>query len=345
MRIFNTTNIQLAIFFLFFLPEVSRSQDISWKLGIYSFFDNVEFAQSTYKKPQTMSGVMVLPEVGLKWDSVHKVHVGVDVLREFGSNNEIDNYFLTAYYSYNRKPFRFLMGAFPRNYALERYPRLFFQDSVAYYRPNINGILWEISENRFNANTWLDWTGKQSPEQNETFLAGFSGKYAMKILYIQYFTYYFHFASKMDPVVPESLHDNGLMLISAGINLNNKTFFDKLDINAGWAIGLERSRSENTGFIKQHGFLSELIIEKWETGIFNSFYAGNGQMHFYSKHGNKLYWGDPIYRAKVYDRLDMYISLFNNRNIHSKIVYSLHFAENRMYHEQALKVSVDLEKK
>ncbi len=332
----------LLITFLIFLHVTSYSQELTWRLGLFTFFDNVEFAGSEYKKPQTMSGIMALPEAGVKWDSAHRVSVGVDFLREFGSNNEIDNYFLTAYYAYNKNPFRFYMGAFPRNYALENYPRIFFQDSVAYYRPNINGILWETLLNRFTANAWLDWTGRQSPEQNETFLLGFTGKYKMEILYFQYFTYIYHFASKMNPVVSESLHDNGLMLFSAGIEMSELTIIDRLNINAGWVLGLERSRGENTGWIKQHGFLSELNLEKWGAGVYNSFYTGAGQMHFYNKHANKLYWGDPIYRAKVYDRLDMYISLFNNRNIRSKVVYSLHFAEGRMYHEQALRVSVGL---
>ena len=288
-----------------------------------------------------MSGVMILPEAGLRWDSVHRVSIGLDVLREFGSSSEIDNVFLTAYYAYNNKPFQFFMGAFPRKYALERYPRIFFQDSVSYYRPNINGILWEVNTENLYANTWLDWTGRQSRSVNETFLLGFSGRYISDPLYFQYFTYLYHFASKMDPVVSESLHDKGLMLISAGLELSDRTIFNKLEINAGWVAGLERSRSE-TGWIRQSGFLSEFNIEIWKAGLFNSFYKGSGHMHFYNKHGNKLYWGDPIYRARTYNRLDMYLNIFNSRYLSSRISYSLHFAEGRMYHEQLLRVSVNL---
>ena len=317
------------------------SQEITWRFGLLSFFDNLEFRQSALKESQTMAGVMILPEAGLRWDSVHRVNIGLGVLREFGSSNEIDNFFLTAYYAYDHKPVRFYMGAFPRNYALERYPRLFFQDSVSYYRPNINGILCEFNNVNLQANAWLDWTGRQSREVNETFLLGFSGRYMTDPLYFQFFTYLFHFAGKMDPAVQESLHDNGLMLISAGLELSERTGLNKLEINAGWVAGLERSRSE-TGWIRQNGFLSEFYIEFWKAGLFNSFYKGSGQMHFYSKHGNKLYWGDPLYRAKTYNRLDLYLNIFNSKNIGSRVTYSLHFAGGRMYHEQSLKLSVKL---
>jgi len=342
LKIRNQILVFLSVIFLFILPGTARSQDFTWKCGLFSFFDNVEFAKSEYKKPQTMSGIMIFPEAGLQWDSVHSISAGINILREFGSKDVIDDMFFTAYYSYQKAPFRFVMGAFPREYALKRYPRVFFQDSVGYYRPNINGILWEASLKRFNANIWLDWTGRQSPEQNETFLLGISGHYAFNTLYFQFFSYMFHFAAKMNPVISESLHDNGLMLFSAGIDLKGKTGFDELDINAGIVTGMERSRGENTGWINQTGFLSECNIEKWNAGIFNSLYIGDGQMHFYNKHGNKLYWGDPIYRAKVYNRLDMYISLFKNRNIRSRITYSLHFAEGRIYHEQLLGLNVNL---
>ena len=333
----------LKVILLFFIVSTEGiSQETFWNAGVYSFFDNTEFGHSAVQIPQTMAGVRFAPELGLKWDSVNSITLGGNMLHEFGSNIAIGDFSPTAYYMFDKKPFRFLMGAFPRNYAVERYPRIFFQDSLTYYRPNINGILWEYSVRNIFLNLWLDWTSRQSVNDREAFFVGFSGKYKYGIFYIQEFAYMFHFAGKMDPVVDEALHDNWLVHASAGLDLSDKTIFSRLEINGGWVCGLDRARLDHTGFIFQNGFISEARIEYKRIGLFNTFYSGEGQMHYYDDHDNELYWGDPIYRAKTYNRSDFYIDFIKNNIVSTRLIYSLHFAENSMYHEQALKISVNL---
>ena len=57
-----------------------------------------------------------------------------------------------------------------------------------------------------------------------------------------------------DSVIEEALHDNGIFLVSAGIDLPRKIIFDKFNVNAGWVAGLERARSENSGWLKHNGW-------------------------------------------------------------------------------------------
>jgi hypothetical protein len=318
------------------------SQEKKWQVGLYPFFDNTEFGYSPVQKPQTMSGVLFSPQVGLSWDSIHSVKVGIDLLHEFGSLRTVDYVYPVAYYEFDKKPFRFYMGAFPRNITLEKYPRIFFQDSISYYRPNLNGIFWEVRNNINYLNVWLDWTGRQSMTQHEAFFMGFSGRYNLGILYGQHFGYLFHFAGTTDPNSNEALHENGVFLTSAGLDLAGKTFFTKLETNVGWVIGLERARALQTGWMAHKGLLMETRIEYKGMGIFNSFYSGQSQMSFYSSHGSNLYWGDPIYRAKSYNRSDIYYNFIKNKNVNVKLIYSLHFLESTVYHEQALKVTLNI---
>jgi len=333
----------LKVILLFLLASSDGfAQNTFWNAGLYSFFDNTEFGHSSYQIPQTMAGVRFAPELGLRWDSVNSITTGFNMLHEFGSAKAIDDFSLTAYYQFDKKPFRFLMGAFPRSYAVEKYPRIFFQDSLAYFRPNINGILWEYSSGKLFLNLWLDWTSRQSLEDHEAFFMGFSGRYQSGVLYLQEFAYMFHFAGRMNPVVDEALHDNGLLHTSAGLDFSDRSVFTRLEINAGWITGLDRARSDNTGWIVRQGFLSEARIEYKRIGLFNTFYSGNGQMHYYDDHDNELYWGDPIYRAKTYNRSDFYIDFIKNNQISTRLIYSLHLTENTIYHEQALKVSVNI---
>ena len=292
--------------------------------------------------PQTMSGVHFLPEAGLSWDSVHSINVGFDALHEFGSKKNIGFFYPTAYYEYNQKPFRFYMGSFPRKYALDNYPRIFFQDSISYYRPNINGFYSEIRGKGNYLNFWLDWTSRQSPTDRETFFIGISGKYQPNIFYLQNFSYIYHYAGTMNLLLNHAIFDNALLLTSLGLDLSGRTIFQKLEINGGWAAGFNRDRTSPVGWIAENGFLMETKIEYRFIGIFNSFYAGDGQMYYYPVHGNDLYWGDPIYRARSYDRLDTYLIFINNKVVSIRLIYSLHFLENTFYHEQALKVSFNL---
>lgn len=291
--------------------------------------------------PQTMAGVRFAPEIGLAWDSIHRIHVGINALHEFGSNMGIDAVSPIAYYQYDRAPFRFYMGAFPRETAVGNYSRFFFQDSISYYRPNINGILWQIYNKKANFDVWLDWTGRQSPTAHETFYIGMAGRYKMGLLYLQHMGYMFHYAGVMNPAVPEALHDNGMYLTSIGIDLAKKTGFEKLDINFGWAVGVEDARGE-VEWQKHNGFMMDTKIEYRGIGILNSFYKGAGQMSFYADHGANLYWADPIYRASTYNRTDLYLRMFQSEKLKIKFEYSLHFVENKVYHEQSLKVTANI---
>ncbi len=332
-----------CIFFsLLVISSDAFSQEKNWQLDVFNFFDNTEFGRSAVKIPQTMAGIIAAPEAGFVWDSIHKVNIGVNLLHEFGSSKAIDRFYPTAYYELSNGPVRFIMGAFPRSRAIENYPRIFFQDSISYYRPNINGIFWEYRKNKNYLDLWLDWTGRQSKTVNEAFFMGFSGRYNIGVFYLQHLGYMFHFAGKMDPVIEEPLHDNGLFLTSAGVDFSGRTCFRRLEANAGWVLGLERSRAEKTGWIALNGILLETRLEyKW-FGLFNTFYKGDGLMYFYRDRGNKLYWGDPVYRAKTYNRSDFYVSFLQNRTVNINLTYSLHFLESRIYHEQMLKVIVNL---
>jgi hypothetical protein len=335
------TSIWLVI--LFFAAGMQAfPQEANWRLDLYNFFDNVEFGRSAYKIPQTMAGIAVSPEAGVVWDTVNKVNIGVSLIHEYGSPEAIAGFFPTAYYESDRGPLRFVMGAFPRSRTLGSYPRLFFQDSVSYYRPNINGLFTEYRKGDNYLNVWIDWTGRQSLTVNEQFFIGFSGKYKTGIFYVQHYGAMFHYAAKSDPVVEEPLHDNLLFLTSAGIDLAGKTLFDKLETNVGWAVRRERSRADNSGWITSGGFMMETRIEyKW-FGFFNTFFKGDNMMYYYPELGNKLYWGDPLYRSGNSDRADFYISFLRHSTVNLNFTYSLAFLEKRIYHEQMLKVIVNL---
>lgn len=318
------------------------SQDLFWKAGFNTFFDNTEFSQSKYKIPQTMAGLNLAPEVGLTWDSVHILAAGAGLIHDFGSKDQAGWVYLTAYYEFRRERYRFIMGSFPRAVTIGRYPRIFFQDSVSYYRPNINGIFWEMHDEKFNVNLWLDWTSQISVKDREAFFMGFSGRYNIDRFYLQHYAYIFHFTGDLNPLIDRGVYDNGLFLSTAGIDLSGLSVLEVADINAGYLAGTERDRLGENKWRFNNGFYLDAVFESKFAGIRNTLYLGEGQMSFYNDHGNELYWGDPVYRAGNHDRADFYFKFINDRTVDLRLTYSLHFAEGRVFHEQMLKATVNL---
>ena len=331
----------ILIGLFFFVLSGVFAQNWLWKADVSSFFDNTEFSGSNLQNSQTMAGIRFAPEIGLQWDKKHRVYVGLDAMHEFGSTKTIDFFDPVAYYEYNGKPFRFYMGAVPRKTLLDKYPRMFFQDSIAFYRPVMNGFFWEYGRKNSFANIWLDWTGRRSFERNEAFFMGWSGRYQYSVFYAQHFGTMFHFAGIDNPEINDAVHDNGLILTSLGVDLSKlikSKKWKKLDFNAGWSVGLDRDRG--AGFWNTPmGLLSELRIEYGRFGLFNTYYKGRGQQKYYKQYGSQLYWGDRAYRADEYNRADFYIRFLSTKVVNLKLTYSLHFLERQLFHEQMLTAS------
>ena len=336
--------IRFTLLFLAGIYITAFSQEFLYKAGLHTFFDNNEFDGCPVGDSQTMAGVRAAPQIGLGWDEKHRVFIGVDAMHEFGSDKEAVYWDPIAYYEFDGEPFRFYMGAFPRKLALNKYPLFFFQDSIRNYRPTMTGIFWEYSSKRGNyMNAWLDWTSRQTYTVRETFFVGLSGRYNWKVLYGQNFSYMHHFAGVMDPEKHTPVYDEVRMLTSVGIDLSSKTPFDELDINAGWAVGIDRNRGDDDGWHASPGFLSQARIEYRGLGIFNTYYRGNAQGKFYDSFGTQLYWGDRLYRATSYNRLDSYIYFVKTDVVKLKLIYSLHFVKEGMFHEQQFYATFDLD--
>ena len=331
--------IVLLVFEGFFMNTLS--QEFLWKTNITNFFDNTEFAKSKIQMPQTMAGVHLTPELGLRWNENHRFFAGFDAMHEYGSDRVVDFFDLMAYYEFSGKQFRFFAGAFPRKQALDKYPRIFFQDSIQNYRPTVNGIFWEYNSGGSYVNVWLDWVSRQTYTRREAFFLGWSGRYNLNVFYGQHFGYMLHFSNAMNPEIEEGLHDNILTLTSLGVNLSSKTNLEQLEVNIGWAIGMERNRDIGE-WHSPLGLLSEIKVEYKGLALYNTFYKGQKQQIFRNSHGSELYWGDPMYRSTVYDRADFSILFYKSDVVNIKMTWSLHCAEQTIYHEQLFNASFDL---
>jgi hypothetical protein len=262
-------------------------------------------------------------------------------MHEYGSDKVVDFFDPLVYYHFAGKQFRFVAGAFPRKQTLDRYPRIFFRDSINNYRPVVTGVFWEYDAGGNYMNVWLDWVSRQTYTRRESFFLGWSGKYNLHIFYGQHFGYMLHLAGVMDPVIPDCLHDNILTLTSIGIDLSSKTKFERLEANISWAAGLERNRDIGD-WHRPQGLLSEIKIEYKGLEVFNTFYKGQNRNIFRNEHGSELYWGDLMYSTTTYNRTDCSILFYKSDAVNIRMTWSFHFAEKTMYHQQLFNASIDL---
>lgn len=320
------------------------SQEFDWKLGLNYFFDNTEFSKSSLSKDQTMTGIHLTPEVGLKWNENHGLYAGFDVLKKSGTKDFADDIQAIVYYQYKDKKNDFIAGAFPRKELLNNYSAVFIQDSIRYYRPLMNGIFYRLNGNKSFVNFWLDWTGHQSETIRESFYIGASGFKGFDLFFADFQMYLFHYANT-NPSTPEfNVSEQFLSQFSAGIDLSDKTPLERLDFSAGVLAGLERRRNTDNGTYAPFGAVFRLNAMYKRIFTENIIYAGQKRLRLYEQYGADFYWNTPFLQAGFYALSKWQIKLFNNKNLSSNIGINLHFSENKVMFEQLLLLTVDLSK-
>lgn len=311
-----------------------NAQNLEWDLSMFGFADNREY-KSAVQIPQSILGIQFLPQIGLTFDSLHTISVGANLLKEFGSDKFVDKVHPYVYYKFSGNHFSYHFGSFPRRQFLSSNPKLLYYDSLDYYRPYINGLFWTFKKGRFTQSVYLDWTSRQTNTRRETFIMGGQGSFTHGMFFFQNFIYMYHFAGTAIPDPNDHVRDNGVAFLRFGVDASQKTLFDSLSISISGVKSFERSR----GFVGWHtpeGFIVEATIEYKGLGINNVFYKGQG---------HNLDWGDPYYRLKSYNRLDIYFTPLQFERVKGRFGISMHFAEGNISHQQQFTLIVDLNSK
>ncbi len=318
-----------------------QAQDYMWKLGLDYFFDNREYEKSSYIEPQTLNGIWFSPSGGVTWDSSHTIVAGVDLLKIPGMKKAIDKVDLTLFYQYDSPNTIFRAGSFPRRDALSNYSDFFFNDSVKYFIPLMQGLFWQIGKGDNFFNAWMDWTGYATPENRESFFIGFSGKAAKGIFFSDFQSYLFHYAGTNpgNPVYGVSEQMQGMA--SIGVELESANGLNGL-LSAGVFAGIERDRKADIVH-KPVGFISRANLEFWGIGTENTLYTGDPRMRFYNQYGGDLYWGTPFLQGTSYLQSKFYIRFMETDRIKIRLNGNLHLTEGNLLFQQTLTLSASID--
>jgi hypothetical protein len=308
------------------------SQELEWNVNLHGFADNQEFSKAGLPSP-TIFGTRFSPEVGLRIDSTNRIRIGFNSLHEFGDKHnftrKIDP---VIYYNYQNKGIDFYLGAFPRYQLLNNYPRALLRDPLQYFRPNLEGFLFNYSKKSFNQQVWVDWTSKQTEIDKEGFIIGVSGTVKPKQLYFSHFFTLWHNALTSTENVNEHIQDNAAFVVRIGIDLSKNTFLDSLDVNVGGLMSLDRLRSIYD-WRTPKGILLGSYMAYRSFFIKDELYVGEAQY---------IGYGDAFYHSEFYNRLDLGWKFFKYRYLDASLMASFHFTPGAVSNQQVINLRYNL---
>lgn len=331
----------ILLLLTFCTVAATQAQDYLWKFDFDYFFDNREYKESSFTGPQTLNGIWITPAGGISWDSTHTIMAGVDLLKIPGMKHAVDKVDLTLYYQYQTPKTIFRAGSFPRRDALNNYSDFFFNDSVNYFMPLMQGLFWQIGRERNFFNAWMDWTGYATPENRESFFLGFSGKVAKGSLFADFQSYLYHYAGTKPGNSLYGVSEQMQGVASLGIEFDSRKNFKGL-LSAGVFAGIERDRKADEDH-KPIGFISRANIEYSGIGTENTLYAGDPRMRFYNRYGGDLYWGTPFLQGSAYLQSKLYVRLLESDRVKVRLNGNLHFTEGNVLFQQTLTVSASID--
>ncbi len=322
--------ILFTILLTFFYLTPSITQEIKWKAGFNSFFDNREYFND-YAEPGSILGARTFAEAGFSIDDKNSFSVGLDFMYEFGDKTRVEHIKPILYYHHFSQSTEIYMGAFPRR-GLVNLPFVMQSDTFNYYRPNVEGIFLKFQNSWGRQDVWLDWTSRQTIDQKETFLIGATGQTTQGKIFGRYDFIMYHYAGKaiLDP--GEHLRDNGGATAIIGANLSGFTPLDTLMLTTGGTMSYDRLRGVYD--MKFYlGSITELLVGYKMFSIRNTLYLGDGQVNCV---------GDKMYTAPFYDRTDFIWNLFRKGPAKGVVEFSLHFLPETLDFSQKFTIYIDI---
>jgi len=255
---------------------------------------------------------------------------GLNIIYEFGHQLEAGLFKPVIYVNYERNYLSFYFGAFPNEF-MATFPTVLRSDTFQYYHPTCEGALLEFRQNWGSQSVWIDWLSRQTNSDREIFQIGGTGMLEKGVFFYRHDFIMTHNAYAAIRPDNSYIRDNGGIVASIGADLSNY-LFDSITISTGYTMSYDRMRGI-TDLTFRHGSVSQLYIEVFSFAIRESLYLGDGQFQL---------WGDRLFRAGYYNRMDLIWHFFRRCNIKGSVEFSLHLVENELDLSQSVKITADL---
>lgn len=332
-------------------------------------FDNREFDGTSYTSSMTVFGARVTPAVGVglqqKNGTKHRLMVGIDIMKDFGSARKNSELFdeITLYYDVQKQigktGFEMVAGVFPRRYAEGSYSQAFYSDSLRFYDNNLEGLLLKFSRPKAYFEIGCDWMGMYDTYSRERFQIFSSGEgRVLPFLSLGYAASLYHFSFSG---VSVGVVDNALVNPYLRFDMASMTDMQTLAVRLGWLQALQNDRANVGHYVFPGGAEVVMEVQKWNVGLRNDMFIGTDIMPYYNavdnagyKYGSLLYMGSPFYRVwddgrdgiGLADRLEVYYApKFGAPYLDMKVSAIFHFdGEKYCGCRQMVSLNFNLEK-
>ena len=326
-------------------PNNGKRAHFIYDVDFYTYFDNREYHEP-YQIPQTIFNFRLSPTIGVQIEDMlggkHRLIAGVNYTQPLGGGWKNVQFNPIAYYHYKYKGLNMQFGAVPYDNRVMRLPNLLQYDSLAYYRPNIQGALISYEDQRGFVEFMCDWRGSQTPEIREMFRLMIDGRYKYKWFFVGGIGQINHKANFKAPTPREGICDDTYVIPQIGFDLTGIVpEIDTFSMRFSYVLGIQNHRSIES-YQKPQGFMAELMFNWWFLGIRDEFYVGDSMMPHYRYYRSDLNQGDPFYQSRIYNRLDIFAYLYRNSFVNCYLSYNLHYDGVSLAHQQQLIVRFNL---
>jgi len=308
------------------LTIISSAQKLEYNIQFHGIGDNREFSKSGYGDSKTILGERTSFELGTTVDENHQLRIGLSHLFEFGSNMDFHQPKLTAYYHFSDKNTEFYFGAFPRMNLLN-FPLAFLTDTLQYYRPNVEGMYGKYTWDWGQQTGFVDWTGRQTANVREAFLAGSNGRINFNSFFFENYMVIYHLASRA--ILNPDIHveDNAAFSFLLGADLKKLIPIKQAYIKVGTLGSLYKERKVMEDYIKAWSFTGELYAESKKFALKSTWSIGDG---------HRITMGDRFYDANTYVRTDLIWKFIDSDHVQGKFNISIHITEKEVEQSQQL---------
>jgi hypothetical protein len=317
-------NIFIVSIFLIFSPLILVAQKIEYGLEFEGIGDNREYF-SGYSQPETILGSRVGLDAGTRIDSIHQIRAGVSYFYEFGSELLEQKPHPILYYSVDKGPWSFKMGAFMRNQTIN-FPIAILSDKYNYFNPTVDGLFVRYKKKTWQTSVFADWVSRQDSVRREQFMAGLSGKAHYGKFIVEEYWYLFHNSSSLVKIEGDHIKDYMGSCFMVGYDFSSLLPLDVLTIKTGALGSLFRDRGNGLAF--ESALSSYTEVEAAFKGFGIKTILNFGDQHHFS-HGDEFY-----NNTSRYVRADLYFTPINFKRVKGRFTWSLHWANSDMDNQQ-----------
>jgi hypothetical protein len=293
----------------------------------WGFFDNRVYF-NTVQIPQTIYGGRLYVAGGPSLGSAHEVRVGFDYLHEFGSPHGRDEIAPVVFYHGKTPNVDFWFGKFPRG-EIADFPRALFNDTLNYYRPEIEGTKIVLSNDIISQGTFVDWLTRQTYDAHEEFLLGTYGTARWGVPFVTDHLIYHHFAGR-DRIIHDPVHESYGLHLAAGARSGKMGILDSCSVSAAFLGSSARTRGV-TEWRSGMGGIGLVTLDAGRFGLSVLGYKGEAQQFDFM---------DTFYKARTYGRADINTWPVVSEHVVVKFTVALDYIEGRINSSQILHVVV-----